>query len=340
MKLGIRGLFLLILSVGVQMLHGQDVHFSQRLALNNQRNPVLRGNFDGSWRAASVYRSQWQSIGVPFESSGIWFTKKVLTSDQDLNFFTGIAYQHDQSGDSKLSGDFLQMHFGGSKKIDRHKFGFGLQAGLVQKTFDPNGLTFPSQYDRSIGRFNENLNNGESNLGNAFSYFDLGVGVSWEMFIMSDLSVSAAFSSNHFLEPEEGFFLDGQRRERTYESQLGAEITAKNGLIYRPYFSYYYSQGASEGLIGSSLTLPLEYRDLVKGLSPFIFFRTAPSRNTDALIIGSTVGLKDFELGASYDFNISDLELASNYRGGFEIILVYTAPFPKAQKIRIPCVRY
>lgn len=322
------------------MLYAQDVHFSQRLALNNQRNPVLRGDFDGSWQAATVYRSQWQSIGVPFESSGIWLTKNILTSDQDLNFFTGLAYQHDQSGDSKLSGDFLQLHFGGFKKIDQHKFGLGVQTGLVQKTFDPNGLTFPAQYDRSIGRFNENIDNGESNLGSAFSYFDLGIGVSWEMIIDPDLSVSAALSSNHFLEPEEGFLLEGQRRERTYESQLGAEITAKNGWLYRPYFSYYYSQGASEGLIGSSVTLPFEYKNLVNGLSPFVYFRTAPSRNTDALIVGSTLGLKDFEFGVSYDFNISSLELASNYQGGFEITLVYTAPYPKAQKIRIPCVRY
>ncbi|MAY84783.1 MAG: hypothetical protein CMP59_11690 [Flavobacteriales bacterium] len=340
MKGNLYGLFLSTLLFVVHILPAQDVHFSQRLALNNQRNPVLRGDFEGSWRAATVYRSQWQAIGVPFESSGLWFTKRILTSNQGLDFLAGIGYQHDQSGDSKLTGDYLQLHFGGFKKIDNHKFGLGMQTGLVQKTFDPNGLTFPSQYDRSIGLFNEQLNNGEGTFGDAFSYFDLGLGVSWEMEVSKKLSVSAALSSNHLLEPVEGFFAEGQRRERTYESQLGAKIRAENDWIYQPYFTYYYSQGASEGLIGSSVTLPLEYKELISGVSPFIFFRTAPSRNTDALIIGSTVDLKNFQFGISYDFNISDLELASNYRGGFELTLVYTAPYPKAQKIRIPCVRY
>jgi len=340
MKHHLYGLFLAAVLLGVHQLSAQDVHFSQRLAQNNQRNPVLRGDFEGSWRAATVYRSQWQSIGVPFESSGLWFTKTILTGLSDYTFFGGFAYQNDQSGDSKLQGDFLQLHFGGFRELGAHKFGLGIQSGVVQKQFNPNGLTFPVQYDRSIGRFNEELDNGEGTFGNTFSYFDLGIGISWEMQVRRGLSVSAALSSNNFLESEEGFFAEGQKRERSYESQLGARIRAQNDWEYRPYFAYYYSQGASEGIIGSSVTLPFEYRNLIKDLSPFLMFRTAPGRNTDAIIVGSTVGLQNFQFGVSYDFNISELELASNYRGGFEITLVYTAPFPKPQNLRLPCVRY
>lgn len=336
-----RGGLILILILGLShLLHAQDVHYSQRLALNNQRNPVLRANFDGSWQAATVYRSQWQSIGVPFESSSLWFTKKILTSDPSLDYFGGIAYQHDQSGDAQLAGDYFQMHFGARKSIDEHRIGFGIQTGFVQKIFNQNGLTFPNQYDRSVGLFNENLENGEGNLGNSLSYFDMGIGFSWEKRLKDNLNLLAAISSNHLLEPEESFFGNNNQRERTYESQIIAEIENQKGILFTPYFSYYYSQGASEGLIGTSMRLPLDYSGIIDDISPFAYFRTAPGRNTDAIIVGSTIGLKDFQFGLSYDFNISDLELASNYRGGFEITLVYTGAFPQPQKIRIPCVRY
>jgi len=332
-------IFFLFLCSSVQ-LHSQDVHYSQKLALNNQRNSVFRGDFEGSWQAATVYRSQWQSIGVPFESSAIWFTKQVKTSDPSLSYFGGIAYQHDQSGDAKLSADFFQMHFGAFKEIAGHKIGIGVTPAMVQKTFDKNGLTFPSQFDPNSGTFNENLASGEAALGNQVDYFDLGLGFFWGNQIRDNIYLKGGLSFNHFLEPEESFYADGEKRARTYETQWVAEITSKSGWLFTPYFSYYTSQGTSEGLIGSAITLPFEYWNVVKDLSPFLYFRTAPTRNTDALVLGSTVGLKDFQFGLSYDFNISDLELASNYRGGFEITLVYTAPYPKLKKRRIPCVRY
>ncbi len=334
------GLIILILLGSSPILHSQDVHYSQKLALNNQRNPTMRGDFEGSWRAATVYRSQWRSIGVPFESSALWFTKQIKTSDPSLSYFGGLAFQHDQSGDAELTGDYFQLHFGGFKEINGHKFGIGFTPSMVLKTFNKNGLTFPSQYDPSSGTFNEDLDNGETALGNQLSYFDLGLGLFWSNQIKENIELTGGLSFNHLLEPKESFFPENTKRDRSYETQWSAEISSRSNWVFTPYFSYYYSQGSSEGLIGSAVTLPFEYWNVVKDLSPFVYFRTAPARNTDALVVGSTVGLKDFQFGLSYDFNISDLELASNYRGGIEITLVYTAPYPKMKKVRIPCVRY
>lgn len=340
MKFFKSGLIFIIFLTTANVVRSQDVHYSQKLALNNQRNPALRADFEGSWQAATVYRSQWQSIGVPFESSAIWFTKQIKTADPTLQYFGGIAYQHDQSGDANLSADFFQMHFGAFKTIGAHRIGIGVNPSMVQKTFDKNGLTFPSQYDPSVGLFNENLSNGEASLGNQLNYFDLGLGFTWEKQIKENINLLGGLSFNHLLEAEESFYASGDKRELSYETQWVAEVFSESGWKFTPYFSYYYSQGSSEGLIGSSVTLPFEYWSTVKDLSPFIYFRTAPTRNTDALVLGSTVGLKDFQFGLSYDFNISDLELASNYKGGFEVTLVYTAPYPKLNKIRVPCVRY
>jgi hypothetical protein len=48
----------------------------------------------------------------------------------------------------------------------------------------------------------------------------------------------------------------------------------------------------------------------------------------------------NFDIGVSYDVNISELEVASNYQGGFELSVFYTVKERQIQKRRLPCVRY
>src|SRR5690606_35741178 len=94
-------IFLLVLffSTGV---YAQDVHFSQRFAQDRERNPACLNHFDGKWQAYSVYRQQWQSIGVPFTTSAINYTRNFYTPINALIAFGGIQYTNDQSGDAKL----------------------------------------------------------------------------------------------------------------------------------------------------------------------------------------------------------------------------------------------
>ena len=61
-------------------------------------------------------------------------------------------------------------------------------------------------------------------------------------------------------------------------------------------------------------------------------------RQTDAIVFGATMEFDAFILGASYDYNFSDLRPASNGAGGFEIALGYRLTDDKRKKHRtIPC---
>ena len=49
----------------------QDLNFSQFYELPLLRNPALAGIFIGDIRIQSVYRNQWQSVTVPYRTSGL-----------------------------------------------------------------------------------------------------------------------------------------------------------------------------------------------------------------------------------------------------------------------------
>jgi hypothetical protein len=46
----------------------------------------------------------------------------------------------------------------------------------------------------------------------------------------------------------------------------------------------------------------------------------------DAIIPQIYLGISNFSIGMSYDINVSRLNQASNYRGGFELSLRFTNP--------------
>src|SRR5579871_2190773 len=49
----------------------QDIHFSQFFETPLLRNPSLAGIFSGDMRLQTVYRNQWQSVTVPYQTTSI-----------------------------------------------------------------------------------------------------------------------------------------------------------------------------------------------------------------------------------------------------------------------------
>jgi len=333
-------LLIILMSGFYQLLHSQDVHFSQRLAGDKQRNPAFTNQFEGSWQAFTVYRQQWQSIGVPFTTSSIFATKRFYTDLPALQFYGGLVLTNDQSGDAKLTANQFQLNLGASIELEENTFTFFVSNSFTIKSFNQNGLTFPSQYDRSIGGFNENLSSGESFQGESTSYFDLSVGGLLERELNERWSLTTGASALHLLQPNESFFDGGNQRSLGYGVQAELEYDFTDFLNLFPYVSFYRSNGASETLIGSSVLFNTAVFGPIENIKPFLYLRTGIDRLSDAIILGSNATIGNFQVGASYDFNISELEIASNYQGGFELTLSYTGKGPQHKKRRIPCERY
>jgi hypothetical protein len=63
-------------------------------------------------------------------------------------------------------------------------------------------------------------------------------------------------------------------------------------------------------------------------------------RRKDAAIVSAGVDYNNLNVGVSYDFNTSDLDRASNGKGGYEISLIYIIRKVKPIGIKPPCPLY
>lgn len=330
---------IILIAIGTKV-YSQDVHFSQRLASNQQRNSAFANNFDGLWSGMTVYRQQWNSVGIPFTTSAVFFTRQFYSNIPNLKFFGGLSYYHDQSGDGRLALDQFNLNTGVHYLLGKDAITIAISNSFALKSFNPSQLTFPGQYDRSIGGFNKKLNNGENFAQENIGYYDLAWGARWDRDLNKGWKLTTGISLLHIFEPQETFFDAENNKSRGYGIQLQATKDLSGAMQLLPSLSFYRSNGASETVLGTDLRFQTASLGPVEQLQPFLYLRTGPDRLNDALIIGSYAGFGNFQFGLSYDINISELEVASNHQGGFEISLIYIAKEPKLSTKRIPCVRY
>ena len=69
-------------------------------------------------------------------------------------------------------------------------------------------------------------------------------------------------------------------------------------------------------------------------------FRDGYKRNYDAanLIIGAV--RQEWQVGISYDINVSGLSSVTHYRGAFELSVIYIAQSSEPSIYNVPCDRY
>jgi hypothetical protein len=86
-------------------------------------------------------------------------------------------------------------------------------------------------------------------------------------------------------------------------------------------FADYFSQAGNHQLLGGLLygINIMEYDNT----DPDILYFGSFMRWDDALIPTIKIGLAHFNIGVSYDVNISKLKVVSNWRGGLELSIVY-----------------
>ena len=320
--------------------YSQDVHFSQSLASPVQNNPSFNNEADIRFSLMSVFRRQWAAIGVPFETNALYFNAPVYTHEENLVFYAGLNYTNDKSGDSKLTMNQMVLNTGATYQMDLNTFGFAVSNGFISKSSNSAGLTFPSQYDRQTGGFNEALDNGEIELSETLNYYDLGIGFSWQRILSDKVNFKAGFSSLHINEGQETFLNSNNRKKAGYGFQYKLNYKFHHSYNLEPYFSYYQTVAASELVWGSAIELRIFESEKVKYIKPFLYLRNGFDRNADAIVIGSEIGVGVIDIGLSYDINVSDLEIASNYKGGFELVLVYKARYPKYERKNKACERY
>lgn len=315
----------------------QDIHFSQLHTVSQMLNPATSGIMSPQFRFSNNYRNQWKQLDIPYNSDYLSLETKLRILGRPIGF--GAFLLHDQSSNIYLTADKFYLSFSHALNFRNHQIAFGLQPGLVFKSFNSNVITFGSQFDPGSENYNPNLPSGEDFLNDKMSYFDLNGGILWRTKI-NKIRYTAGFSINHLNRPVESFYNRNDSTQLPLKYTLHGSLAIPIGEKFEvmPVYLYSYTSGSSE-FIGGAITsyLPNISQLAVRKLYVLSQFRTNPFENIDAIILGGGVKFHSIDFCISYDFTVSSLRKASRFQRAFELSLVYELFRTKAEKETEPC---
>jgi type IX secretion system PorP/SprF family membrane protein len=316
MKKGILILFAVFFLIDFSF--GQDIHFSQFYAAPFNLNPALTGAFNGDYRITANHRTQWRAVTVPYTTTAAFFDMRNIGIQ---NLHGGVSIYHDKAGDSRFSTFQFNVSGAYSQWLDKEatkQLIVGFQTGVTQRSINFANLSFDNQYNGI--RYDANLGTGETLARQGYMFFNLNTGIAYGQQINENLGFSAGVGVFNINKPEQSFFSNeriGLERRMTIFGKAEYQVNEEFAVI--PSFLMMFQGPHREYLAGGAVKYVLEampgrYRALYAGS----WFRM---RDAGFIMVG--MDYNTLNVGISYDINYSSLVPASNYRGGFEVSVVY-----------------
>ena len=333
----------LFLFIGILPLKAQDLHFSQFWNAPLELNPALAGIHSSDMRFFGAYKNQWASVPVGYTTfSGAFDKKWNHFNNKREQFGYGFLFHHDQAGDSEWSLLNVSGMFSYTRKIVRGVYaGIGVQAGLGQRSFELQKLSFDNQYNGEF--YDPREISGETFTNTQTLFFDSHMGLNirlqkdklrpkqritdFDKRVDTRTKLDIGLGIHHLNTPSQSFYEDSDINIpiRFDIYALGVlKVSEKfdilgNGLL-RVQSIY------QEILLGTALRIHLNQKR-TKELSLDIGVNI---RLGDAAI--PFVGLSyrnQWQAGLVYDINTSPFRTATSSNGGPEFTLIYLITNPE-----------
>ena len=308
----------------------QDLHFSQFFEAPLLRNPSLAGIFAGDIRFQGVYRSQWGSVTVPYQTGSFDFEYKKPIGQGDDFITSGLQVLYDRAGSTNFqTTNFLPaLNYHKSMSGYTNKFlSLGFMGGLVQRRIDRSKITTNNHFDGN--GYNPSLPDGETFTTSNYSYLDASVGMSFNSAIAGrerdNYFIGAAY--HHVNRPQNSFY---QNPSVELHPKWVFSAGVKFDLTEYAYFTLqadHNQQGPYTETIGGALYSYKLGADLTK--PDYVVHFGTFLRWKDALIPVVKIDYNPFAVAFSYDVNVSELKTATQSRGGAEISISYIGFFDR-----------
>ncbi len=302
----------------------QDIHLSQFYETPILRNPALIGIFNGDVRVQAIYRNQWNKVTIPYQTGSLSGEIKFPVGQGNDYLTTGLQFTYDRAGTSRLQSTQILPAINYHKSLNSDKTSFlalGFMGGFVQRQFDPGNMTFDNQY--TGGRFDPSMPTGEEGklALRGYSYLDAGFGISYNSVFREDINYYIGAGYYHFNSPKVSFYNDKSillSPKLTFNAGISIPVDERVKVVAE--YNQLHQGTYSEYIGGAMLRYALMDRGLesTRGVYGGLFLRL-----NDAIIPTVKLDMDKYELGMSYDVNISKLRTASQSFGGFEISLVF-----------------
>jgi len=300
-----------------------DPHFSQYYADPLWLNPALTGVINGDSRLNSNYKNQWGDINNAYQTVAISgdyrATDKVGIGASILNQSAGDHSYNYLSAYGALSYG-ITVSNNGTQRIN-----FGLEAGIINRSFNNSKLQFGDQYNPVTG-YDPSSGALESFPNTNTTVFDASAGI---FYYDGDDNKRANFfggvSVGHLSRPKDAFSVGGEGKiPLRYDVHGGVRIKISEWFDLVPNALYIKQQDADIKALGAYSEFKMPNGDA--------FILGLLERFNDATSIDIGYHVNSLIIGTSYDINTTSLNRASNSRGGVELSLSYV--FHK--KIREP----
>lgn len=304
--------------------YAQDPHFSQFFEAPLLRNPSLAGLFNGDVRVNSVYRSQWGSVTVPYQTGSFDVEYKQPVGRGNDFVTIGMEILYDRAGTTNFTTSNLLPAINYHKALsgDKNKYlSVGFMGGYVQRNIDRSKITTNNQYDGS--GYNPSLSDGESLTQFNYHYWDGSVGASFNSSIAGSETDNyfIGIAYHHFNRPKNSFYVNPPVE---LNPKLVFSAGVKFGLDEVSYLTIdgdaskqgSYNEFIAGAMYSYKLGTDAENPDYVVHFGGYLRWK-------DAFVPMVKIDYNPFAIGFSYDANISQLKTISQSRGGFEISISY-----------------
>lgn len=327
----------------VSYCFSQDIHFSQFFETPLLRNPALAGIFSGDLRIQADFRTQWNSVTVPYQTVSLNGEYKQPIGKSDDYVTLGGEILYDKAGTVALTATHVLPAINYHKSLSAEKnmyLSLGFMGGVVQRKLDRSKITTNSQFNGTD--YDPTLSDGETFQNSGYTYLDGSVGMSFNSQIGqsadNNLFIGAAY--HHFNKAAKVSFYGNSKIEMLPKIVFSAGV--RMGVSDYSFVTFqgdYSKQGGSTEAIGGML-YSYKLDDIAD--PKYIFHAGAFIRWKDAVIPVVKMEYKPMAFALSYDVNVSQLKTASQGRGGFELSITYQTYFDRnnSTKNAVRCTRF
>lgn len=326
---------ILLLVLSACSVNAQDIHFSQFYENSIMRNPGLTGIFGGDYKVGANYRTQWNSISVPFQTFLFSAETRVITNRAIGDYLSfGVAGTYDKAG--TISFNSMQVYpainYNKSLEDKRNSYlSLGFTGGYLQRSIDISKATFSSQYVNgaysSGNPSGENLNN--TNIEN----FDVGTGISLNSSAGPNniINYYVGFAAFHLNKPKHTFEDDNSLivLATKYSGNAGFswKVNSQVGII--AHFDYMQQATLSQTIFGGMVSWQNSKKTTDDKL---VLYAGMFVRAKDALIPTVKVDYNIYTLTFSYDINTSTLQTGTAGAGGYELSLFLKGRYKRSDR--------
>ncbi len=309
----------------------QDIHFSNLEFSPLTLNPALAGA-NSPMQGIINYRSQWMSVATPYVTMAASFDARFNEKKRNKNGIMagGINFFNDKAGEMKVTTNNVNLNLAYHLILDRTStLGLGIYTGYGQRSIDPNGGRWASQYDGMS--YDVGASHGETFNSASFNFLDAGAGLVYTykknngyMTQNNQRAFNGGVAFYHVNNPRFSY-LD-QSTEKLYmrwslfvNGTIGIDNTRGSVL---PGIYFQRQKSSMEIMYGAYYQYKIKEGSMATGFTrPMTFSIGLFNRFKDAFIGKVMFEWDQFSAGFAYDINISTLTEVSRAKGGFEFFL-------------------